>query len=399
MAAFDQVPWELHDNSIILGCLSFFVALVMLYDLSDPMARHVTDMTQTENDYSSSQQHRNQQQPQPQQQQPSPQQQQVITPANITETDLSSTNVQNAEMIQPSIAKETIQPSKPIKETVVQTQTESVQTVTEPKLNTEDIAENGNYRRGDTIDLVQYQHMPQQEQPVFERVLLPEKKRPTFNKISDQYKNAVVQTVNPDDYIIRESPSYRRDHVDSTMHYSQMPKYAAIQRHQEHQTQQPYPQYLDHSSSYAPPNPTMYKLSRNYEPNNYERPPPKHSDYERPPPKHNDYERPPPKHIIKTTTRSDELSRYRDAAPEHFQSQPMMVIRNYTQPLTSRTQPTSTAVHNLHDRRHHQINQSSDMYHRHGINGTRKSGAQMTQTNSRKNGCCGSTDDEIDFRK
>lgn len=50
MAAFDQVPWELHDNSIILGCLSFFVALIMLYDLSDPMARLVTDMTQTEHD-------------------------------------------------------------------------------------------------------------------------------------------------------------------------------------------------------------------------------------------------------------------------------------------------------------------------------------------------------------
>lgn len=50
LAAFDQVPWELHDNSIILGCLSFFVALIMLYDLSDPMARLVTDMTQTDHD-------------------------------------------------------------------------------------------------------------------------------------------------------------------------------------------------------------------------------------------------------------------------------------------------------------------------------------------------------------
>lgn len=48
LAAFDQVPWELHDNSIILGCLSFFVALIMLYDLSDPIARLVTDMTQTD---------------------------------------------------------------------------------------------------------------------------------------------------------------------------------------------------------------------------------------------------------------------------------------------------------------------------------------------------------------
>lgn len=50
LAAFDQVPWELHDNSIILGCLSFFVALIMMYDLSDPVARLVTDMTQTDHD-------------------------------------------------------------------------------------------------------------------------------------------------------------------------------------------------------------------------------------------------------------------------------------------------------------------------------------------------------------
>jgi hypothetical protein len=48
-AAIDQVPYGLIDNAIILGCLSFFVAFLMLIDLSDPLARWRSHLTQTEN--------------------------------------------------------------------------------------------------------------------------------------------------------------------------------------------------------------------------------------------------------------------------------------------------------------------------------------------------------------
>ncbi|XP_031632508.1 putative cyclin-dependent serine/threonine-protein kinase DDB_G0272797/DDB_G0274007 isoform X2 [Contarinia nasturtii] len=403
LAAFDQVPWELHDNSIILGCLSFFVALVMLYDLSDPMARHVTDTTQTDNEITMPQ---HQSQTPPPQQQQQPQKQQKIVTVSETVPSNTTIGIQVKEPTPHHVIDEppdAMKSSKLVKETQVQVQTQTLQSAA-PSMS-DDIAKNGNYHRGDTIDFVQYQHLPQAEQPVFERVLMPEKKRPTFNKVADTHKTAIVQTVHPDEYVIRGDPTtnHRRDHrTDSTMHYNQMPKYAAIQRQQT----SAYPQYLDHQSSYSPPPPTrnhstsMYKLSRDYD--------------------HNDYERPPPKHSNIKITRSEELSRYRDPAPEHYQHQhhhhqqqqqqqqrpqqqpaPMMVIRNYAQPMsmsnnrTINTTVASTSAHNLDDRRHHHSNDNS-VYHR---NGTRKHvDAPITQMNSRKNGCCTqSTDDEVDF--
>lgn len=47
-AAIDQVPSALHDNAIILGCLSFLVAFLFIIDLSDPLARHRSGATQTD---------------------------------------------------------------------------------------------------------------------------------------------------------------------------------------------------------------------------------------------------------------------------------------------------------------------------------------------------------------
>lgn len=47
-AAIDQVPSDLHDNAIILGCLSFFVAFLFLIDLGDPMGRKRSGATQTD---------------------------------------------------------------------------------------------------------------------------------------------------------------------------------------------------------------------------------------------------------------------------------------------------------------------------------------------------------------
>ncbi|XP_055627821.1 uncharacterized protein LOC129769519 [Toxorhynchites rutilus septentrionalis] len=47
-ASIDQVHPDLHDNAIILGCLSFLVAILFIFDLADPMARMTAHMTQTE---------------------------------------------------------------------------------------------------------------------------------------------------------------------------------------------------------------------------------------------------------------------------------------------------------------------------------------------------------------
>lgn len=372
LAAFDQVPWELHDNSIILGCLSFFVALVMMYDLADPLARHVSGTTQTDN------------MPQQQQQQEQPQhhQQSVQT---TPETSQSNAVVQTHETTQTTTIEKTVQPTKPVIEKV-ENQPKSYQsTSVDPTTPVDDIAKNGNYHKGDAIDFVQMHHMPTAEQPVFERVLLPEKKRPTFNKVADPHNSAVVHTVHyPEEYVVRDSPHQRRDYLETTMPYNPMPKYAAVQRQQSAAPPPPVSshQYHDHSSSYAPAptSPPMYKLSRSYE--------------------QNDYERPPAKQTVRTP-RSDAMRRYNDPAPEHYQNQPpMMVIRNYSQPIRTTTAQAQPQI--IADRRHHQVNDDSGghraagshhHHHRNAGNGIRKYGAQM---NNRKSTCC---DDEVDFRK
>ena len=46
-ASIDQVPDDLIDNAIILGCLSFVVAFLFLIDLTDPLGKRKTGSTQT----------------------------------------------------------------------------------------------------------------------------------------------------------------------------------------------------------------------------------------------------------------------------------------------------------------------------------------------------------------
>lgn len=48
LAAIDQVPSNLIDNAIVLGCMSFFVGLLFLIDISDPL--RVTDNEATQTD-------------------------------------------------------------------------------------------------------------------------------------------------------------------------------------------------------------------------------------------------------------------------------------------------------------------------------------------------------------
>lgn len=48
LASIDQVPEDLIDNAIVLGCLSFFVAFIFLIDMSEKMGKRRTDATQTD---------------------------------------------------------------------------------------------------------------------------------------------------------------------------------------------------------------------------------------------------------------------------------------------------------------------------------------------------------------
>lgn len=48
LASIDQVPDDLIDNAIVLGCLSFFVAFLFLIDMSEKMGKRRSDATQTD---------------------------------------------------------------------------------------------------------------------------------------------------------------------------------------------------------------------------------------------------------------------------------------------------------------------------------------------------------------
>lgn len=46
-ASIDQVPSDLHNFAIILGCLSCMIALLFIIDLTDPLASYSSNSTQT----------------------------------------------------------------------------------------------------------------------------------------------------------------------------------------------------------------------------------------------------------------------------------------------------------------------------------------------------------------
>lgn len=83
-------------------------------------------------------------------------------------------------------------------------------------IDVQDLAKHGNYHRSDSVDIVQTQRLPQAEQPVFERVLMPEKKRPTIQTRS----TAVVQTISSDDYDANHNA--RSSYIDAN--YNQLSK-------------------------------------------------------------------------------------------------------------------------------------------------------------------------------
>lgn len=348
LAAYDQVPFELHDNSLILGCLSFFVAIVMLFDLADPMARHVTDTTQTETRYLQSGTADVQLQIQPN----------TTQLASTTSNDKKEMNI-----IPGNIPNNTIEDSRAIHKTEVhnhtnnhhrhQQQQQHQQFLTTPQSSPEvkDITKNGNYHRGDNIDFVQMQNLPRAEQPVFERVLLPEKSRPTFNKISDPNENVAARNVHSVSHSMHSSiDNNAHDH-----HYA----------HQHHQYQRQ-PHHKMHLQ-------TSLQPYQNYAYEEYD----EHSDNQ------------PPRYVLKTNGTAM-TNRYHDIGEPNA---PMMVIRNYSKPI----QNSAYGSKRVNSNQSKMLAQNNRLPHNkipdaHTYSQTKKMS---------KNKCCNDEDgdDEVDFRK
>ncbi len=166
-AAFDQVPSDLHDNAIILGCLSFFVALLILIDLADPMARHTSDTTQTENILQNNGH--------------------IANPTNPTAT--SPLKIPNGGIENKQINRITTPQQTDTSIQVHDAQEDSRSENHSPPQSNGNIALNGTYHRSDEVDFVQTKILPRAEQPVFEKVLLPEKRRPEKQNIPNPREN------------------------------------------------------------------------------------------------------------------------------------------------------------------------------------------------------------------
>lgn len=451
----------------------------MLYDLADPMARHVTDTTQTEPDLTNhtapaATTTTNTQQP-------------SSMYTNNTQTNyaidengekLSSKSSRNAKINdnnnQPSnIVTHERNPnnnsdpdidvrmgemhsnrkhSNDAKQMMYAQTMHSNTVVDSPTV--EDITKNGHYHRSDNIDFVQMRNLPQAEQPVFERVLLPEKKRPTFNKIAQPHEHALVQTVNhttmhhsppfathsADDFVDNYHPSDYSNYQQTN--YNQNSQYAIAQRHQplsshhlQHQQQQQQQTYHQQpklvQSNYAQlpsvsvdnvPH-TVYKTNRNYANDHFDENLVSNSS---------SMSQQQPRYIIKNMNHhrqhhNTDINRNRDPPNQYgmhqsSSQQPMMVIRNYAQPSSSSARHSSTTAphdNNNYDRKNVSLPSSSNFannnynqIHRHGASKNQNlNKSQLTRKNNTsecnsgrnkqmQQNCCSDDDDgDVDYRK
>lgn len=125
-------------------------------------------------------------------------------------------------------------------------------------IDVQDLAKHGNYQRSDSVDIVQMQHLPQAEQPVFERVLMPEKKRPTIQRANEARSSAIVQNISVDEYDAIHNP--RPDYLDTNYNQLSKPR-DNVQRHSHHHQQKhQYQPNIDHAP-YTKPAHSMQHIS------------------------------------------------------------------------------------------------------------------------------------------
>lgn len=147
----------------------------MLLDLADPMARLVADTTQTEAHFMAQQTETDVQNEEDAGCKIAPSNDGEYREAGPASIDPKSTNVQLH--IEPNVAAPYNTNSQL------------------PSPDVDDITKNGNYHRSDSFDFVQMQQLPRVQQPVFERVLMPEKKRPAIQKVPDPRANVARQEI------------------------------------------------------------------------------------------------------------------------------------------------------------------------------------------------------------
>ncbi|XP_037032680.1 uncharacterized protein LOC119071750 [Bradysia coprophila] len=188
-ASFDQVPQDLHDNVIVLGCLSFLVSLLILIDLADPIARHTSDTTQTENVTHNGHIAGST----------------AVSPLRLANGGVENKPINRTTAPQQTDTETTIQvhdvhedsrsenhspPQTNMNNIAVNgTYHRSAAVDGPPQAHVNNIALNGTYHRSDEVDFVQTKILPRAEQPVFEKVLLPEKRRPQKQNIPDPREN------------------------------------------------------------------------------------------------------------------------------------------------------------------------------------------------------------------
>lgn len=153
----------------------------MLLDLADPMARLVADTTQTDDNYLPSQQSEiNNHQ----------------LPNHTNDNHIDNNHHVQQEKMQPTVNQVNYDIDNNIANVPRRSNKNQNETVeTTSKTDVDEITRNGNYHRSDSFDFVQMQQLPHVQQPVFEQVLMPEKKRPAIQKISDPSINVIHREI------------------------------------------------------------------------------------------------------------------------------------------------------------------------------------------------------------
>ena len=139
-----------------------FVGFMLLIDLSDPMARHTSDTTQTE----------------------------IVTPSQNTQhTNTTQTTEEIHTVDTGQLAAANNNNFRGAKMGSTSQYQQDVMPIDRRKSSNEDIAGNGMYHRNDEVDFVHKNTLPVVQKPVFEKVLLPEKQRPSKQNIPNPREN------------------------------------------------------------------------------------------------------------------------------------------------------------------------------------------------------------------
>lgn len=159
---------------------------MMLVDLADPMARHTNDTTQTD------------------------------FPIPIAkETQLQTTTIHVDSNPTPTPANQQQQQHQQVIQVHQQPDAANINTLP------------GHYVRGDEVDFVQTQQVPSQQQPVFEKILWPEKQRPHKFTVPQPNRAHVQHQArnNFNNVPVREDVVYGRNNNYPHAGYSQQSTY------------------------------------------------------------------------------------------------------------------------------------------------------------------------------